>query len=157
VSTVEITEWVEGFLESQSLGDYYLVDVVWKPKTQKLKLFVDSDEGITLGECQRLSRSMEESLDSNKILGESYSLDVSSPGTERPLKLRRQYKKNIGRVILVEGSDETQLIGKLVSISDEGITVQPEIKKEKSKKATYGEEKQITWENIKQTIVQIRF
>ena len=139
------------------MGDYYLVDLVWKPTTQKLKLFVDSDEGVTLGECQRLSRSMEEPLDASGILGDSYSLDVSSPGTERPLKLKRQYKKNIGRVVLVEILDETEIIGMLAGMDDEGITLQPEIKKEKSKKATYGDENKIAWENIKQTIVQIRF
>lgn len=100
---------------------------------------------------------MEEPLEASGILGDNYSFDVSSPGTDRPLKLRRQYKKNIGRVVQVDMLDETQIIGKMTDMDEEGITLQPEIKKAKSKKATYGEEKQIAWENIKQTIVQIRF
>jgi len=152
----QITEWVERFLERTREG-FYLVDVSWTKKTHKLEVFIDSDGGVTLGDCQQLSRELEKEFDENQMLGENYILDVSSPGIDRPLKLKRQYVQNIGRIVRVELLDGGEIIGRLEKVEEEQIGIQPEIRGVKGRKTTFGEEKQILWKNIKQTIVQIRF
>ncbi|MCB0685986.1 MAG: ribosome maturation factor [Saprospiraceae bacterium] len=152
----EISTWVEQFLEQRD-DDYFLVDIYWNKKSQKLEIFIDTDEGVTLGECQQISRQMQSEFDEQAILSDDYVLDVSSPGIDRPLKLRRQYKKNLGRVLSVEQTDGTSEIGRLENINGEGIFLSPENKGIKGRKTTYGQEKLILWENIKETIVQIRF
>lgn len=156
METNEISTWVEQYLEN-SEGGYYLVDVLWNGKTRKLEVFIDTDEGVTLGECQKISRLMEASLDITGQMPEDYILEVSSPGIERPLKLKRQYVKNIGRIIqveLIEGGLET---GMLEKVDEEGIDVKPEKLGLKGRKTTYGNTKLIRWNDIKQTFVQIRF
>ena len=152
----EITRWVEQFLEGVE-GGYYLVDVSWHKKTQKLEIYIDTDAGITLGECQRLSRKMQESLEDGNLLSEDYVLEVSSPGLERPLRLPRQYEKNTGRGILVELVNGDEEIGRLERIDETGLFLRPEKLGVKGRKTTYGEEKLVLWKDIKQTFVQIRF
>lgn len=152
----EITTWVEQFLERVE-GGYYLVDVTWNKKSQKLEIYVDTDNGVTLGECQKLSREMQTTLDESDLVSDNYVLDISSPGIERPLKLRRQYIKNIGRIILVELAAGTEEIGRLEKVDDEGVTIRPERKGIKGRKTTYEDEKLLPWREIKQTFVQIRF
>jgi ribosome maturation factor RimP len=152
----QITEWVERFLEATREG-FYLVDVNWNKKTHKLEVFIDSDGGVTLRDCQQLSRELEKEFDENQMLGENYILDVSSPGIDRPLKLKRQYVQNIGRIVRVELQDGGEIIGRLEKVEEDQIGVRPEITGVKGRKTTFGEEKLILWKNIKQTIVQIRF
>ncbi len=156
MESTHIVEWVERFLETNTEG-FYLVDINWNKKSQKLEVFVDRDEGLTLGDCQKLSREMQQYLEDISMLKDEYVLDVSSPGIERPLKLRRQYVKNIGRIINVQLQDGSEIMGRLEKVEDQHITIQPETKGAKGRKSTYGEDKLILWENIKQTIVQIRF
>ncbi len=156
MESTHIVEWVERFLETNTEG-FYLVDINWNKKSQKLEVFVDRDEGLTLGDCQKLSREMQQYLEDINMLKEEYVLDVSSPGIERPLKLRRQYVKNIGRIVNVKLQDDSEITGRLEKVEDKHITIQPETKGVKGRKSTYGEDKLILWENIKQTIVQIRF
>jgi len=152
----EITKWVEQFLEGIE-GGYYLVDVSWHRKSQKLEVYIDTDKGVTLGECQRLSRKMQESLEDGNLVSEDYVLEVSSPGLERPLRLPRQYKKNIGRVISVELLNGEEEIGRLERVEDSGLVIRPEKLGIKGRKTTYGDEKLMLWKEIKQTFVQIRF
>lgn len=133
------------------------MDVSWNKKSQKLEIYIDTDDGVTLGECQKISREMQTVLDESDLVPENYVLDVSSPGIERPLKLRRQYTKNIGRIILIELAAGTGETGRLEKVDDEGLTIRPEKKGIKGRKTTYGDEKLVPWKEIEQTFVQIRF
>ena len=157
LNTLEITQWVDRTLNSLGNDALYLVDVAWYKKSHKLEVFIESDEDLTLGEVQRISRQLQKSLDEGDFLGDSYRLDVSSPGIDRPLKLKRQYMKNIGRVVSIELDEGEKITARLKAVDDEGLVVEPEIPGYKKKKPTYGSETSIKWKNIKQTIVQIRF
>ena len=157
MKTVEITEWVERFLDTLDNESVYLVDVSWSKKANKLEVFIESDKDLTLGDVQKISRQMEEAIDQYDILEEAYRLDVSSPGIDRPLKLKRQYVKNVGRIVLIELQDGKSLVGKLNLVGEKHLSISPETPGYKSRKPTYGEEINIAWEDIKQTIVQIRF
>jgi ribosome maturation factor RimP len=153
---MQLNEWVERFLQSKSDG-YYLIEIDWNKKSHKLEVFIDKDEGITLGDCQKLSREMQEILEEESFLPDSYVMDVSSPGIDRPLKLTRQYAKNIGRIVLMDLNDGSQMTARLEKVEEEGIIVRSEHRGIKGRKTTYGDEKTIQWKDIKQTIVQVRF
>ena len=79
---------------------------------------------------------------------------MSSPGIDEPLKLHRQYVKNIGRDVEVTLKDESKKSGKLVAVNDEAIEI--EFKEGKNKKAVVKLET-IAMETIKQIKVQIKF
>jgi ribosome maturation factor RimP len=83
-----------------------------------------------------------------------FSLEVSSPGLDEPLKLLRQYKKNIGRDVEVTMNDEVKKEGKLTAVTEENITI--EYAEGKGKKAIVKTD-EIPFADIKQTKMQIKF
>ena len=58
---------------------------------------MDTDSGITIGQCTELNRKIGEAIELQNVIPDSYVLEVSSPDLTKPLKLLRQYRKNIGR------------------------------------------------------------
>ncbi len=102
---MEVTERIaqlldEKYTTDEAFADCFTVDIEIKPG-QKLYVFADSDSGMTFEKCQKLSRYLEQHLDTNGWLGETYVLEVSSPGVMRPLQFARQYPRNIGRTLEV--------------------------------------------------------
>jgi ribosome maturation factor RimP len=84
----------------------------------------------------------------------NFSLEVSSPGLDEPLKNGRQYTKNIGRSVEVTLNDGTRREGKLTAATGEGIVVEWEEGKGKKKET---KTETILFENIKSTKVQVKF
>lgn len=95
----KIEENVERLIESkiQELG-YVLYDVeyVKEGKDFYLRVYIDKDSGISLEDCELVSNSINEMLDSADYIKEQYFLEVSSPGIERVLKKDKHLKNNIG-------------------------------------------------------------
>jgi ribosome maturation factor RimP len=120
---------------------------------KKVLIILDSDKGITIDDCAFLSRELSKWFDESQLLDESYMLEVSTPGLDQPLKLKRQYHKNIGRKIKVV-LPETTVEGKLVEVTEENIYLEQEIGAGKQK-----ELKQITvsFSEIEKTFVLISF
>lgn len=90
-----------------------------------IKAFVDTDEGITIVLCAEINREFGAALDAQNLINEPYELEISSPGIDRPLKLLRQYKKNLGRKFTVQylRSDErVSFTGVLQAIEGEKLT-----------------------------------
>ncbi len=102
---------VTDFIENT---DQFLVDVEVKGGNV-INVFVDGDNGISIGQCSKISRHIEASLNRDE---EDYDLRVSSPGLDRPFKSKRQYLKYIGRDIEVDITDGKPLKGKLLSYTD---------------------------------------
>ena len=108
--------------------DAFLVDLQLRMerKSVLIQLFVDTDDGITIQRCADLSREMIEAIEKGRTFGdEGYRLEVSSPGIESPLKLLRQYKKNIGRQFNVRfrhGDEEKVISGSLVAVQGDQLT-----------------------------------
>ena len=96
----EIDELINQGLTELELSDLYLIEC--KIKSNKIEIFLDSDEGVSFLKCQKLSRWLEAIFDEKKSFGESYILDVSSAGVGSPLKFLRQYLKNIGRITKIK-------------------------------------------------------
>ena len=93
------------------------------------EIYVDTDEGITISQCAEISRELGAALDAQAVVNEPYELEVSSPGIEKPLKLLRQYKKNIGRKYKVDywqENDRKTFKGTLIGIDGERLTFSDE-------------------------------
>ena len=92
-----------------------------------VNIFVDSDDGVGVDDLARISRELEFLLDSEDVIPGRYSLNVSSPGLDRPLSMPRQYRKNIGRMLRVhyrkeDESGNAEAVGKLAE-ADENLIV----------------------------------
>ena len=74
---------------------FFLVNIKRSSPT-RITVYIDHDEKLKIADCAKVSRCLEEYLDTELPLGEKYTLDVSSPGMFNPMKLVRQYKKRIG-------------------------------------------------------------
>lgn len=157
-----IEERIVGLLdkkwEEPEWENCFVVEVKHHQKTNKLEVFVDSDAGMTFEKCQKISRYLEGVLDVELWLGEKYVLEVSSPGVGRPLKLKRQYFKNIGRTLEVRWNEDNTTEGLLKEANDLGISIEHEIqvvegnKKHKQNIITF-----IPFEAIKSTKVKVVF
>lgn len=101
-------------------SDLFLVDVIIS-NGNKVRVLVDSMEGVKVQECAKISRSLSEELD---LLDDGHSLEVSSPGIDAPLLLKQQYEKNIGRDVEMIFKDGKKKKGKLLAITDQEIEVE---------------------------------
>ncbi|OAV43500.1 ribosome maturation factor RimP [Lewinella sp. 4G2] len=153
----KITEIVESFFaENEAFADCYVVDV--KQTNTKLDVFIDSDSAMTFEKCQKTSRVIEAYLDEEQPLGEKYTLNVSSPGVDRPLKFHRQYVKNKGRTLDVTTQEGEKYKGELISVTEEGIVLTAKVRrKEGKRKLTVVEETAIVFGDIKKALVKISF
>jgi len=143
----------------------FLVEVRIKP-TNNIKVFVDADTGVSLDKLVQYNRKLYKEIEESGLFTDGdFSLEVSSPGLDEPLKLHRQYVKNIGRYVEVLKKDGIKTEGKLIGVSGAGIVVE-EIKSKDSRgrrAAAPPREKQelvthsISFDNIKTTIIQIKF
>ena len=143
--------------QEEDFADCFLVNIDLH-KDNKLEVFVDSDSGLSLGKCQKISRYLEGFIDGENWLGEKYTLEVSSPDLTRPLKLKRQYKKNIGRSLEITLSDDTIKTAELKEVGEEGIKVEEiVVVKEGKKKKKMVVLTELPFDNIKKTMVVISF
>jgi ribosome maturation factor RimP len=134
--------------------ELFLVEIKMLPNN-KLIIHVDGDEGISIQDCAAISRHVGFHLEEENVIEQAYNLEVSSPGVGEPLKLKRQYHKNVGRDLSVKFSDGSKKEGKLLSVSEDAITIEEQIK-EKGKKARL-EEAVIGFDQIVETKVLISF
>jgi len=158
VKTLEekLAELVSEKLSEPGFEDYFLVEIVLK--TTKVEVFLDSDTAVDYEKCKKVSRHLEAYLDESKALGEEYTLDVSSAGVGKPLKLIRQYAKNIGRDLEVKKIDGTTVSGLLLKASEVDLELEEELKVKEGKKNVLKKVTQvIPFDQIKIATVKIRF
>ena len=100
----DISKLLEPLIE----GDVFLVEIKIKP-TNNIKLFLDADSGMSIEKCIHVNRALYKKIEESGLFPNGdFSLEVSSPGVDEPLKLHRQYIKNIGRSVeatLTDGSE----------------------------------------------------
>ncbi len=152
----DLEKLIERCLETLEMADTYLVNV--KTKNNKIEIFLDSDTGVDFLKCQKISRWLEAILDENKIFGDNYILEVSSAGVGSPLKLLRQYSKNIGRSIDIKYKGDQRVKGLLKDVQSDIIFVEYEttIKEGKKNKKILVTE-QIRFEDIIESKIKISF
>lgn len=152
-----ITNMIDNFIAAEEdLQDCFVVDV--KQTNTKLEVFVDSDSGMTFAKCRRISRMLEAYLDEEEPLGQKYTLNVSSPGVDRPLQFHRQYVKNVGRTLEVTTTEGEKVKGELLQADAAGIRLSYKTRrKEGKRKVTEVVENDFAYADIKKAIVKISF
>lgn len=126
-----VEQKVTGLLEKAP--SHFLVDIRIKP-TNNIKVFIDADEGIALSTLIEYNRKLYKMLEESGLFpADDFSLEVSSPGLDEPLKKNRQYKKNVGRYVHITKMDGSIREGKLTDATDDGIIVETETGKGKKK------------------------
>ena len=122
----------------------------------KIIVSLDGDNGVALQDCIDISRAIESNLDSEE---QDFSLEVASVGVGSPLKLIRQYKKNVGRTLIVKTGTEI-IEAELVEANDVFIILSwkaREPKKVGKGKETVQKELQLPYADIKEAIVTVTF
>jgi ribosome maturation factor RimP len=142
----------EGLTEKPSI---FLIDLTI---TDAFKIIVslDGDNGVLLQDCIDVSRSIENNLDREE---QDFSLEVASVGVGSPLKMVRQYKKNVGRTLIVKLATET-IEAELVEANDNFIILSwkaREPKKLGKGKETVQKREEIHYTEIKEAIVTVTF
>ena len=122
----------------------------------KICITLDGDAGVALQDCIDVSRAIENNLDREE---QDFSLEVASVGVGSPLKMVRQYKKNVGRTLIVKVATET-IEAELVEANDNFITLSwkaREPKKLGKGKETVQKRQEIRYSEIKEAIVTVTF
>jgi ribosome maturation factor RimP len=102
------------------------VDVRGTHGSRVVDVYVDSDDELNVDELARINREVGFLLETEEVIPGRYSLNVSSPGLDRPLSMPRQYRKHIGRPLRVhyareDGSGNTEVEGELTAVDGAGI------------------------------------
>jgi ribosome maturation factor RimP len=142
----------EALAENEAL---FLIDLSFLPGN-KIQVVVDGDAGISLKECIRISRNIESNLDKEE---EDFALEVTSPDIAEPIKVRRQYIKNLNRTLSVKMNDNT-IEGILKEVNEDNIVLSwssREDKKVGKGKVTVEKEQTIPYQDIVETKVKIIF
>ncbi|HET6254392.1 MAG TPA: ribosome maturation factor [Puia sp.] len=152
----ETVKTVEALVQTMLAGDpeYFLVDVRIKP-TNNVKVYLDGDKGISIEKCVQYNRALYKRLEeANLFPAGDFSLEVSSPGLDEPLKLHRQYKKNIGRQVELVFQDGSRIEGRLLDVSEDGVIVEETRGRNKKKEVITHT---FLFDNIKTTKIQVVF
>ncbi|WP_195258035.1 ribosome maturation factor RimP [Bacillus paralicheniformis] len=126
-----VSEMVQPILDNLQLE---LVDIefVKEGPSWFLRMFIDSDDGVDIEECAKVSEALSEKLDEADPIKQNYFLEVSSPGAERPLKKEADFMKALGKNVYIktyepiEGNKEFE--GELSAFDGENVEVAVMIK-----------------------------
>jgi ribosome maturation factor RimP len=154
---MEIVDEIKNIVEGKLAGtNQFLVDVIVKGNKgpQKVLVVIDSDKGVTIDECADLSRELSKAFDDTQLFTHSYMLEVSTPGLDQPLRLRRQYLKNVGRGVKIVKRGQQLIEGKLIEVTDELLRVEQEVQMGKTKEKVVVE---VPFSDIDKTFVLISF
>ena len=142
--------------EALALNDsLYLIDLAISANN-KIQVTVDGDNGVPLSECIRVSRSVDGNFDREE---EDFSLEVTTPDIAHPLKVKRQYIKNINRILKVKTSEE-EFEGTLVEADEDKIVLNWKAREPKpigKGKVTVQKSVTLDYKDIKEAKVKIVF
>jgi ribosome maturation factor RimP len=127
----QVGVFVQPILDSMQLE---LVDIefVRTGKDAVLRLFIDKDGGVSLEDCAGLSRELSAILDVEEVVPVNYTLEVSSPGLDRPLKKEQDYERYAGRLVKVRtyepfpddaGNKRKTFLGTLEGLVDGSVRI----------------------------------
>lgn len=111
-------------------GQMEFVEITFKHQGRQLliKLLVDTVNGVTLQQCARVNRLLENALEEANIIDESYTIEVSSPGLDRPLVTNRDFERAVGQdlqlSVAFEEGHPKEVEGMLLAVAPEGVVLQ---------------------------------
>jgi len=136
-----------------------LIDVEFKHegRVNYLRIFIDKSGGVTIDDCQKISRECEVVLDIENIIRTQYVLEVSSPGLDRPLRTKEEYKRFQKRLVKIKTfrtlQGQKKFLGHLQEITDETATTPSFVKI----LSLDGEEIRVPYEMIASARLQVEF
>lgn len=148
-----VTELLETALAERP--DLFLIDFSIKGDNQ-IKVIIDGDNGVLVEDCMFISRAIEHNLDREE---QDFSLEVMSFGATEPLVNKRQYKKNIERMLKVKTTSE-EIEGIITKATDDNITLEWKVREPKAVgkgKVSVKKQASIAYENIVEAKVMIKF
>jgi len=146
----QISELVTPAVSDQG---FYLEDVhVATPGSHRIvTCIVDGDASLNLDQVTTVSRVISELLDEAAFMGETpFTLEVTSPGVDRPLTQPRHFAKNIDRLLKIIKLDGSEVTGRILSNTDQDVTLTVAVKKETI-------EQTVSLSEIKRAVVEIEF
>ncbi len=122
-----VKELIANYLEEKRIE---LVDITYKREQggMVLRLLVDKPQGITIDECEKLNSFLSELLDKEDVVSEHYTIEVASPGLDRPIVTDRDFQRVLGKMLDIttyQAIDERKTHeGKLVGMDKENIVIE---------------------------------
>ena len=130
---MKTTEIVDSLVRGKIAEMGYELDEVEYVKeygNMVLTLYIDSENGVTIDDCEKVSRAIDPILDENDPIEEAYYLSVSSIGIDRPLKKDRDFERNMGKKLQVKLyapiNRKEELLGILTGYDGESLTISVE-------------------------------
>jgi ribosome maturation factor RimP len=141
-----LAEELTGPMDALGL-DLEAVDLTSAGKRRILRVAIDKDGGVTMDDIADASREVSRLLDDTDVMGaQAYTLEVSSPGVDRPLTLPRHWRRNAGRLVKVTLAEGEPVIGRITATDDDGAVLDVE-----------GAEHRVAFDAVKKAKVQIEF
>ena len=139
----KVQQFLEKLIE-EDFSDVFIVGIeVKQGKRRVLSVRLDTDQGITMGTCTRISRKVNRWLEEEgSIEATTLFVEVSSPGVGYPLQLARQYPRNVGRILQVIDLEGNTVKGKLLTVTEGEIELDTRITSLKGKKKKAKKKKQ---------------
>ena len=112
-----------------------------------VRVVIDKDGGITLDELADVTRVVSTALDGDDVMADSpYTLEVTSPGVDRPLTLPRHWRRNTGRLVQILLADGTTLTGRIVQAGEADAVLE-----------AGGEQRAVAYADVRRARVQVEF
>jgi ribosome maturation factor RimP len=150
VSTDRTRDRLAGVLTDPLLAvglDVEAIELTPAGKRRLLRVAVDKDGGVTLDDIAEATREVSRLLDDADVMGEHpYTLEVTSPGTDRPLTLPRHWRRNKGRLVKVACKDGAALTGRITDSGESTATLDVD-----------GVAREVAFDDVAKARVQIEF
>ena len=127
--------------------DLEAVELTAAGKRSVLRIAVDGDNGVTLDDIADATRKVSEVLDVSDVMGEqSYTLEVTSRGVDRPMTLPRHWRRNASRLVKVTTTDGETVTGRILSSDDAAVTIEVD-----------GTQREVGYADVAKALVQVEF
>lgn len=129
------------------------LDVQASGRRRRVSVVIDQDGGVDLDGIAAASRAVSDALDASDAMGDDpYTLEVTSPGIDRPLTLPRHWRRNIGRRVRLHLADGSTLDGRVREVDDDGVLVAVDVKGKPE-----SAERRSPWSDVVRGEVQVEF
>jgi len=142
----DLAQLLEPLVRAQGL-DLEHVDITPAGRRRVVRVVVDADSGASLDAVAHVSQAVSAALDEADLLGgQSYTLEVTSPGVDRPLTLPRHWRRNAGRLVRVRRTDGRELTGRVISAGDDSAELD-----------VAGTKTELAYADVAKALVQVEF
>ncbi len=133
-------------------------------RRSQVRVIVDADSGMDLDGIARISQVISAALDDPSVAGTAldqatsagpYTLEVSSPGVDRPLTLPRHWRRNIARLVTIRTQSGDEVRGRIVEVGDEHATIEVEATGKAAR--NHGDRTQVLFDDVQRATIEVEF